>query len=194
MSGRIPEPLRTLSQREVPLGFPDTARLRLDVDHAVGGLGAVQRRRCGPLDHLDALDHRRVEVVDPGNVPAAALHAVVDANTVDVDEWSVVHEPHRRAAADLDRGRGAGVTRALLHDNSGQATPQKVRDVGDRLKLRDPCVEHRDGVTDLAYSARCRCARHDECVQLERLLTEEDVLNHGLSGTDGHRDGLRPIA
>ena len=194
VSGRILEPLRPLPHGEVPPGRPDAAALRPDVDDAVGGFGSVQRRRGGSLDHLDGLDHRGVHVVDARDVTAAALHPVAHAHSVDIDEGSVVDAAHGGTAADLDRGCRADVARALLHYDPWKPGAQKVGDVVDGLNFRDPRIENCDRVADLPHAARRRGPRHDKLVQLERLLAEEEVLDHALACRDGHRSRLGPVA
>ena len=131
----VAEPLASLAQCEVPLRLTNSTLFRCDIDYAVSGLGAVERGSCRALDHLQTLDHRRVEVVNPGDVPASTFHPVARPDSVDIDQWSVVHPPHSRAATDLDRGGGSNVTRPLLYHYAGHPTTQEIREVNDWLNL-----------------------------------------------------------
>ena len=160
----VAEPLASLAHREVPLCLTNSALLRRDIDYAVGGLCTIERGSCRALDHLQTLDHRRVEVVNPGDVPAPTFHPVGRPDSVDVDQRSVIHPPHSRAATDLDRGGGADVTRPLLDHYARHPTTQEIREVNDGLHLSYAGIQPPDGVPDLSSSGSRGSSCHENLI------------------------------
>jgi len=80
-----------------------------DVHHTAGCFRSVERRGRGPLEHLDALDLFRIEVVEAADQPRLI---VVGANAVHVDERRVTERERAdpahadlRPGADLAGGR-----------------------------------------------------------------------------------------
>jgi hypothetical protein len=70
-----------------------------DLDDAVGGPQAVERRRRRPLEHLDALDVGRVEVEGAVRVGEAVVREVGHGHRV-VDRHAVHHEQRLPGALD----------------------------------------------------------------------------------------------
>ena len=70
---RILHPVGALTRREIKLRFARLAPLGDDLNHAVGGLGAVQRRGRRALDHFDAFDVLRIDVVEATRAGTTAL-------------------------------------------------------------------------------------------------------------------------
>src|SRR5690606_29830858 len=62
-----------------------------DLDDAVRGLGAIERGRGGALQHLDALDGGRIDIVEARRTAAPLIQTahtatVIDPDPVDVDD------------------------------------------------------------------------------------------------------------
>ena len=107
--------------------------LRDDLNHPVRGLGSIESRRGGTLDHLDALDIGRVDVIQPGS-RGVALHeaAVADhAHPIDIDD-GIARNPDAGVAADPDLGTVAGAVRLSEEHHARDPARQNVLDRLDR--------------------------------------------------------------
>src|SRR5690606_5073994 len=111
-------------RREAPLRLQLPARcagvtvFREDLDDAVRRFRAVQRGRGRALQHLDACDRFRVDVVQAGCRADAALTTLrVDTYAVDIDD-RLVRLRQRRAAADQDVRTLTRHAAGLLHDHA----------------------------------------------------------------------------
>src|SRR5690606_24605857 len=107
----VPQPVRADACAHVELRTARLTTLRDDLYHAVRRFRAVQRRSRRTLDDLDALDVRRIHVVQTAHVRAAALTRApagiaVHAHAVDVDD-RLVPQGQAAVAADPDRRPGA---------------------------------------------------------------------------------------
>jgi hypothetical protein len=193
--------------RDIELRAPGLPRLGGDDDDAVGGLGAVDRRRRGALQHLDALDVVRVEIADAidavvlrrrvgarggaeDGVGARLEHVVADDDAVHhveriggaVDGGHAA-EAHLHAAA-----RGAGVRVDL---RAGDLALEGVLDGGRGRAVELLSGDDRDVVRRVDVGDARRRAGHDLGLELQDVALEGDV-RFGRVG--GHRDVLAAVA
>src|SRR5207249_2292332 len=103
------------------------AALREDLDHAVRGVRAVQRRAGGALDDLDPLDVLGVQVRERGTRD----------RPVHDDEW-VLRPREARGGPEPDLGRGTGLPVRLEGAYAGGLAAERAQRVhaGRFLELR----------------------------------------------------------
>ena len=182
---RVHEPLRALFGGQLPGRRAHGALLRDDGDDATRGFRAVQRGRGGALDDLDALNVRRIVVVETrDHAGAERLHiragalVVVDANAVHVEQ-RVVQEREARDPSDPDLRSRARLTGA------GQDLDPRCAAVDERLHVRDRRtkrghvgrVDRGHHIPDGSLLLAAGRTRYDHRVQLDRRLDqgEEDA-------------------
>ena len=175
---------------EVPPRGPRLPPLGLQLDHAVGRVGAVQhagRRAAHDLHRLEILG---VEVVETGGRLASHPHrrrggAVLDANPID-DQDRLVGECDAVRSADPDAGPAAGGTAARQHlDSRGARVEQVGQRVGRRLLHHFGGVEFLHRVPLLA-TALLAGGRHDDLLERHHRRREVDLHRRGLAGAYRH--------
>ena len=196
--GRIGKPVGALLDLERDPGAAAGPALRDDVDHAVRGLRAVQRRRRGALDHLDARDLVGIDVVDPGG-RIASVHAhaadagdaprvgrrVVDAHAVDVDE-RLGRERHAARPAHARVPTRADIPTGRLHPHAGDHVQQLLH-IGGRRHLQD--VGYSDlaeGVAERPPRLLLRSSRDDDLVERGCGLLQGEIDRHRAGVGHGH--------
>ncbi len=196
---RVPHPVRAGGQRHVELGVAGRAALGDDLHDAVRRFRAVQRRRRGSLDDLDAGDVVRVQVVQAAHAAAAPLtgaaaRIAVHANAVDVDD-RVRAEGQTGDAADLQRRSGADLSGGRHRDEAGHALREQLVHVG-RGSEREHLgrIDALDHVADRAPLRAARGPRHHDRVQIERPLGELDVHRRGVAVRYARRPLHRAVA
>ena len=193
--------LRRLAHRlvrlERPAGATGLATLGKDLDHTGRRFGAVQRRRGGALDHLDAVDVRGIDVVERAVRGVVAVARVargkgvlgeavaLDAHAVHVDE-RLVALGSRHVAAQAD-GRAAAHAAAVAGNReASRLALEQIVHAGWNFGERGD-VDLRDRVAHLATARRAGRAGDDDLVEAERLALQRDRELRGLVVRDGHR-------
>src|SRR5690606_21646467 len=168
------------------------APLRRDLDDAVRGGRAVERRRRRPLQDLDRLDIGRVDVVQTRRRLTAYAEAerglrALDAHTVD-DDQRRVRERNAVRAADTNARARPRHPRALEDRLARDLALQELRGVRDRRELHVLDIHRADGVANLtATLLTARGGVDDQRVELDRAHLEREVLDRRLADPD--RDG-----
>ncbi len=139
LGAELEDPVDPLVDLRVPHRRTGDAALGEDLDHAAGGLGAVQRGRGRSFYDLDPVDVGGIEVVERAGRVAGAGEAVADVrgvlgiplaadpDAVDVDQ-RLVAERHADVAAQPYLGSRARPAAALLDGHPGQAPGQELVD------------------------------------------------------------------
>ena len=189
-------PDRGLVRLDRPPGRALLPALGEDLDDPVGRLGAVQRRRRGTLEDLDALDRGRVDVVDPARcrlrrTPATGA-ATVDTHAIKVDD-GFVRLRKRRGSANADASAATGVPAAGEADDTCFAPLEHVAEAGDRRILKVGDVHRGDRVAELLLLCGDARSRDHDLVKLDRGDREAEVNGRTLAGGDGHGLRSRPV-
>src|SRR5207248_11378997 len=145
------------------------------------GFGAVQGRRRGALEHLDALDRLGVDVVEArGAAPAAGANVIaeparaVHAYAVHVHD-RLVRLRQARSAADPDPGALTGHRARGEHGYAGLAGGELLREVGHRRVAQPAHVARRDRVAQLALLGFGAGAGADDHVEADCRLADREV-------------------
>ena len=180
---------------ESPARRAGTALLRRDDDHAVGGAGAVQRRRRWALHDLDILNVVRVESVEQRErCPGARVGGT----------GVIAHSIHHinRSVRKTDGGRAPNANRGCTtqhrsreHDNAGRLGDHQVGQAAD-LRLLDllrDVAERRNGIADLQPALLPRC-RRDDFLELHDSSDQDEIGSDGGAIGDHNRLLLGLIA
>ena len=179
-----------------PLRGPGPPLLGSDLDHAVGRVRTVQRRRGRTLDHFHRLPVLRVEIVETRRrLPArraqsaVGVRDVVHAHAVHDDD-RLIAEREAGRAPDPDAGPGPGGPAALHHLHARHAGVEEICGVRRQGGLRDGGRVDRPHVAAaLALELFLSSGRYDDHIQRHGGRCEHEVGGRGL--TSGHGDRAR---
>ena len=155
-----------ITNRDIRLPFRQgSATLRKDLHHAVGGVGAVQRTRCGALDDFHALNVFRGHV---------GQRETRDRAVNNDQRIGLTGDARRRAQTD-GRGR-TRLTRHRHHTRAGHLTAQarQRRRAGRILEGRG--IDHGNRERRLLLRRRIRHAGDDDLLEVHGVLLEVEIL------------------
>ena len=172
------------------------APFREDLDHAARCLRPVQRRGRGALDHLDALDVLRRDVLDRRDRHARRAaqtdRQVVHAYAVDVDQ-RFRRLRRGRLPADADRAARARLPARLPHGHARHAAAQDLFRVLDRDVL-DVARGHRiHRVAHLAQASLHGRSGHHDLLQRHGGLLQREIHRSRRARGHRHRPGFRAV-
>jgi len=161
---------------------PSRTLLRRHEDDAVGASASVDRRRRRVLEHLDGLDHLRVEVLDTAR----------DRDAVD-DVQGVVARRERPDAANANVHRRARLVARRDDLDAGDSALQRLHRVVGRNLSQLLRRNRGDRASDCA-TVRFVVARHDDRIERRGRGLQREVRGCSSTGRHRHRGGARPPA
>ena len=194
---RVHEPVPPLPDGEAVARPARGALFGDDVDHAARRLRAVQRRGRRPFENLDALDLRRIEVVEARHdARAERLHGhagaglAIHAHPVHVDQ-GFARQGERGHAAHADFGAAPDHPGPGHHHHARRAAVDEALHVGDGCgRHHGVGIDRGDGITERTLLLPARRPRDHDLVQLDRPIGERQP---DVRGADRHRPRRRTI-
>ena len=179
------------------------------MDDAVGCLRAIERRRGGALEHLDALDVVGIEIVEAvggrttreraaGDLVPDTLRvrpfrrARIDADAVDVHDWTLA-QAEAGGPTNAEIARCPGAATDAHRAQTGDLRRQRLSDVGDGdllLHLRHVDDAHRRA--DLPFLDGAASSGDHDLIELDRALCERERDARRVIAGEGDGRDLRP--